>query len=203
MTFWTVARQVLNAVDWLRQWPVAFQPHCVRCRPISHMRAVALTVATCLRSVPWMRHIVAVLIACGLCAACGSSPAAPSPSPAPTPIPAPAPLPSPTPSPAPVPSPTPAPTPTPTPTPIPSPPYTLTGVVRDAVTQIPIGGAEVEGFRGVNVGRGIRTDSDGTYRLDGLVAGVMIMRASADGYVSQTTVAVVSRDVTVNFDLAK
>lgn len=61
----------------------------------------------------------------------------------------------------------------------------------------------MEGFRGVNVGRGIRTDSDGTYRLDGLAAGVMIMRASAAGYVSQTAVAVVSRDVTVNFDLAK
>ena len=76
-------------------------------------------------------------------------------------------------------------------------------MVRDAVTHIPIGGAEVEGFRGVNIGRGIRTDSDGTYRLDGLIAGVMIMRASAGGYVSQTAVALVSRDVTVNFDLAK
>jgi len=31
----------------------------------------------------------------------------------------------------------------------------------------------------------------------------MIMRASADGYLSQMAVAVVSRDVTVNFDLAK
>jgi hypothetical protein len=31
----------------------------------------------------------------------------------------------------------------------------------------------------------------------------MIMRASAGGYVSQTAVAVVSRDVTVNFDLTK
>jgi hypothetical protein len=55
----------------------------------------------------------------------------------------------------------------------------------------------------VNMGRGTRTESDGTYRLDGLAGGVMIMRASADGYVSQTAVAVVSRDVTVNFDLAK
>ena len=166
-------------------------------------RTASRPLAICLPSVRWMRHITGVLIACALCFACSSSPASPSPSPAPTPIPAPAPLPSPTPSPAPAPSPTPAPTPTPTPTPIPPPPYTLTGVVRDAVTQIPIGGAEVEGFRGVNVGRGIRTDSDGTYRLDGLVAGVMILRASAGGYVSQTAVAVVSRDVTVNFDLAK
>ncbi len=75
--------------------------------------------------------------------------------------------------------------------------------MRDAASQIPIGGAEVEGFRGFNMGRGTRTDSNGIYRLDGLVAGVMIMRASADGYVSQMAVAVVSRDVTVNFDLAK
>ena len=76
-------------------------------------------------------------------------------------------------------------------------------LAASGVTHFPIGGAEVAGFRGVNVGRGIRTDSDGSYPLDGLVAGVMIMRASADGYVSQTAVAVVSRDVTVNFDLAK
>jgi hypothetical protein len=35
------------------------------------------------------------------------------------------------------------------------------------------------------------------------VVAVLIMRASADGYLSQTAFALVSRDVTVNFDLAK
>jgi hypothetical protein len=75
--------------------------------------------------------------------------------------------------------------------------------VRDAVTRNPVGGAEVESIGGVNRGRGIRTDSNGSYRLDGLLAGSMIMRASADGYLSQTGFALVSRDVTLDFDLAK
>lgn len=81
----------------------------------------------------------------------------------------------------------------------------MTGVVRDAATRGAISNAEVESIEGANVGRGIRTDSNGNYRLDGLVAGSMTMRASADGYSPQTAsvllIGTISTTRTENFDL--
>ena len=80
----------------------------------------------------------------------------------------------------------------------------LTGTVRDAVTRSAISNAEVESIEGVNVGRGVRTDSNGSYRLDGLVAGSMTVRASVDGYVTQTVgirLPAVLATPTLNFDL--
>jgi hypothetical protein len=81
----------------------------------------------------------------------------------------------------------------------------LTGIVRDAVTRKVIGNAEVESIEGANVGRGMRTDPDGSYRLDGLVAGSMTIRASADGYAAQTASVLFNGPVflnrTENFDL--
>jgi hypothetical protein len=68
--------------------------------------------------------------------------------------------------------------------------YSLTGVVRDATTSKGIANAEVEGIQGVNVGRGVKTDGDGAYRLDGLVAGSMQLRASEADYPAAQTVTV-------------
>lgn len=77
--------------------------------------------------------------------------------------------------------------------------------MRDAVTRKVIGNAEVESIEGANVGRGMRTDPDGSYRLDGLVAGSMTIRASADGYAAQTASVLFNGPVflnrTENFDL--
>ena len=75
--------------------------------------------------------------------------------------------------------------------------------MRDAVTRNGISNTEVESIAGVNRGRGVRTDSNGSYRLDGLVAGVMRMRASADGYPAQTITVLLTSNQTLNFDLAK
>lgn len=80
----------------------------------------------------------------------------------------------------------------------------LSGTVRDAVTRSAISNAEVESIEGVNIGKGVRTDSNGSYRLDGLVAGSMTVRASADGYVTQTAgvrLPGVLPTPTLNFDL--
>jgi len=60
---------------------------------------------------------------------------------------------------------------------------------------------EVESTEGVNVGRGVKTDSGGAYRLDGLLGGSMTMRASATGYFSQTIGVSLSGTQTLNFDL--
>ena len=73
--------------------------------------------------------------------------------------------------------------------------------MRDAETHNAIGGAEVESIRGFNIGRGTKTDSNGTYRMDGLLAGVMIVQASANGYSSQSIPVSLSGNQTVNFDL--
>jgi hypothetical protein len=77
----------------------------------------------------------------------------------------------------------------------------LTGTVRDAATGRGIGNAEVESAQGVNVGRGTRTDANGTYRLDQLNAGSMQVRASVDGYESQTIAVTVAGSQELNFAL--
>ena len=49
----------------------------------------------------------------------------------------------------------------------------LSGHVRDTATGRGVASAEVESIQGVNVGRGVRTDSNGAYRLDELTPGSM------------------------------
>jgi len=61
----------------------------------------------------------------------------------------------------------------------------------------------VETIEGVNAGRGSRTDSNGSYRVDGLGGGSMTMRASAAGYVTQTIGISLTGNQTLNFDLSQ
>ena len=70
--------------------------------------------------------------------------------------------------------------------PLPGPPppqtYTLRGVITDMGTHVGIAGARLDVLNGLNAGKTAVTDGSGTYLLDGLVAEVFRLRASADGY---------------------
>jgi hypothetical protein len=73
--------------------------------------------------------------------------------------------------------------------------------VSDSSSGKGIANAEVESIDGANVGRGTRADGTGAYRLDGLATGSMQVRASADGYASQTIATSLTGAGTLNFTL--
>jgi hypothetical protein len=62
--------------------------------------------------------------------------------------------------------------------------YSLTGVVTDASTHAPIGGARLEATNGANVGSTATTDATGMYVMNRLAAETFRLRASAPGYSS-------------------
>jgi hypothetical protein len=78
---------------------------------------------------------------------------------------------------------------------------TLSGVVSGAGVG-PLGGARVEVVSGVNLGQSATADAAGRYTLVDLVPGAMTLRASAAGYVPQTSTVTPSASQTVDFSLA-
>lgn len=84
-------------------------------------------------------------------------------------------------APTPPPVATPAPTPTPTPTPPPVARVTVAGVVTDADTNRPVGGATVT-ITGVST----TTDGNGYYSISGIAAGNATMTVTAAGYNNST-----------------
>ncbi len=105
------------------------------------------------------------------------------------------------PIPNPVPTAEPTPTPVPPESPSPAATFTLSGRVTDARTGQAISGVEVESVRGVNVGRGAKTDSNGSYRIDSLVQGSMTVQATAEGLIPQTREVVLAGNQSLDFTL--
>lgn len=97
-----------------------------------------------------------------------------------------------------------SPAPTPTPTPTPPTTFTLQGQVSEEApfgdTKIP--GAKVEFIDGANAGKSAIADANGNYAITGLAQGGFTVRASAAGYLENSTGITLTSDLTRNFGLA-
>jgi hypothetical protein len=93
----------------------------------------------------------------------------------------------------------PAPPPPPPPPPVVA--ATLSGIVSDAESERPAGGARIEIVQGVNQGAATTADDEGRYRLEGLALGAFTMRVQADGFEAVSRTVTLAGDQTLNVAL--
>ncbi len=77
--------------------------------------------------------------------------------------------------------------------------YSLTGQVLCETSPIPA--SQIEILAGVDSGTKVIADAEGRYTFAGLAPGELTLRASASGYVAQTTVLVLDRNKVADFRL--
>jgi carboxypeptidase family protein len=81
--------------------------------------------------------------------------------------------------------------------------WTLSGTVRDGDAQTAIAGARVAIVNGVNNGRTVVTDAQGTYRLDTLDGGAFNLEVGAEGFSTDRRPINLTSDLTVDVGLKK
>jgi hypothetical protein len=80
-------------------------------------------------------------------------------------------------------------------------PFSIEGVVRHRADGQGLPGARVEVTDGANKGVQASADHEGRYRLNELVAGSVVLRAVADGYVAATQSLTLNANETLDFSL--
>lgn len=77
----------------------------------------------------------------------------------------------------------------------------FSGIVRHRITTAPIANALVEILSGASAGKGVRTDSTGAFRMEGVVKGQARTRATATNLSDDTATLDFAADTTHTFEL--
>lgn len=88
-------------------------------------------------------------------------------------------------------------------TPPPAATVSLSGLVSEAGTSLPIPFARVDVISGVNLGHATNADSAGRYRLDNLSPGGLTVRATAPGYLAWLDIVALDADRVLDFAIAR
>lgn len=81
--------------------------------------------------------------------------------------------------------------------------FTIAGTITDGATQSAVAGAKVEVIEGANAGRAVTTGADGRYALADLEPGALSVRATAEGFESETRKLSLTSSMTADLPLRR